>query len=519
VPGDEEASLARAIAARIQGDDAQAILFWEKVAQLFTDPKIEAVGYEIDEAPGFDDVAVYYREPVRDLAGSESVVDFWQSKFRVSQGDSISAARLTNPEFIGASKRSLLQRLRDVQRKHAPTGIGARFFLRVPIPFDPHDPYRVLFGNGEGEILLQKLFTGGPQSKMGRLRAHWIEHLELDSEAELRLVLKPLRIRANAPALSAFREEVSHRLRLAGWKPYGDTAGSSQYDDLARKLIQQGKTKFTRDELDAIGREEGLIVSAPVTEMPRARVVGIRSFSRGTERMPEETDQHLCLLEHFDGRWPRAENGWESSILPAIVSFATGLDRDRPVHVLVSAHNTVAFAVGYALDSKSGIEAYPVQVSGARSLWDPSSGPRGPEQPWELAEHEGNSLGADLGVAISITHHIDEEVLRYVKECRPEIGRVVALRVLPAVGYAAVRGGAHAHQLAEAAIAAVRSSLQNSERGARVHIFASTPAGFMFLLGQRAHVLGPCALYEHDFQRERQFAYHPSASFPLQSAR
>ena len=511
--------MANAIAARLQGDDTQAVLFWQKVAQLFTDPNVTAVGYEVDGAPGFDDVAVYYREPVQDLARSESVVDFWQSKFRVTQRDLFTAASLTDPAFIGTTRVSLLQRLRDAQRQHAPNGIGARFFLLAPIPFDSSDPLRKVVSNVEGELRLRDLFAGGPRSGMGRLRAEWLEHLELDSEDELERVLKPLRLRANAPDLGTFRENVSSDLRLAGWKAYGDTAASSQYDDLARKFIQSRQKRFTREDLEAIGRREGLIISAPVSGVVPACVVGIRSFRRGTEHMPAETERHLCLLDQFNDRWPRADGAWGSVIIPAILNFAAELDRDRPVHVQVSAHNTVAFAAGYALDAKAGVEAYPLQVSGKRDIWHPRSGASGPEEPWEIIERALPAEGPDLAVAISITHEIGEEVLGHVAAGHPEVGRLLTLRALPAVGFAAIQGGAHAHQLAQAGIAAVHRSLGSVARGARVHIFASAPAGFMFLLGQRAHVLGPCTLYEHDFHRERELAYHPSVSFPLSVSR
>lgn len=510
--------MADAIAARIQGDDAQAVLFWQKVAELFTDSNVEAIGYEVSDVRGFDDVAVYYHEPIQDLAKSESLADFWQSKFRVTPSDAFRASSLTDPSFIGATTVSFLQRLRDAQRKHAPDGRGARFYLTAPIPFDPHDPLCEIVSNAEGHIRIADLFTGGKRSKTGKLRQQWMDHLEMESEEELKRVLLPLRIQAT-PALSTFREQVSLHLRVAGWKPFGDTGSSSSYDDLARKFIQTKQTRFTREELEKIGKREGLIVGQPLQEIKPSCNVGIRSFSRGTDKMADETDRHLCLLRHFDDRWPRNEDTWESEIIPAIVDFVAQLDRTSIVHLQVSGHNTVAFAAGYALDSKAGVEVYPVQVSGAHNLWDPKSGPPGPNPAWALTETVLNEQAKDVGVAISITHDLQTEVVAHVRAVIPQVGRVLSLQIAPQVGGSSVAGGAHAHKLAAEAVAAIRELLSGGDRGARIHLFAAAPSAFMFLLGQRARVLGACQLYEHDFQRERELAYHPSATFPWKSSR
>ena len=59
--------MAKAVKARMAGDDYQARWFWLQACRLFyKDTYVERVGYELDEFKAFDDVVVKYKKPISD---------------------------------------------------------------------------------------------------------------------------------------------------------------------------------------------------------------------------------------------------------------------------------------------------------------------------------------------------------------------------------------------------------------------------------------------------------------------
>ena len=102
------AGMARAVSARIQGDDYQLRYFWLQVCRLFqTHTKVATVGYEVADARAFDDVVVSYNPPVNNDRGGVITTDYFQLKFHVSQDDAIRFDSLMDPQFIGATRDSL----------------------------------------------------------------------------------------------------------------------------------------------------------------------------------------------------------------------------------------------------------------------------------------------------------------------------------------------------------------------------------------------------------------------------
>lgn len=501
--------MAKSVVRIKQGFDTQGMWFWLKAADMYLNENVAAVGYEVDEANGFDDVAIYYHNP--DPYGAEK--EFWQIKFRIVAREPFTCDALMDPAFINASATSLLQRLRDVQRQHAPKGTEARFVIAIPTSIDSRDTLTKLVEKSEGRLRWDVLKKGGPKSETGRIRTSWKEHLGIDKDQELRRIILPLRIRI-APDMWQLRENASQRLRMAGWKPYDENAISSRYDDLLLKLVGQGHTKFNAEELKEIGQREGLWLSEPIAARPTPpRKVGIRSFQRGTENMPEEHDTVLCLLNRFDGRWPVEDVTWNDTILPSVQAFLNEIPTDAPVHLELRAHGTIAFGAGYVLDSKAGIEVYPVQVGSGRQVWRPETADPATTRLWESHMVEVGD-GPALALAISVTHDIARDVIDHVRAHVPEVGRVMTLNVLPGPSSSAVRDGTHAFQLAQTLIAQARAAQDGVPRGARLHLFAAAPAGLLFFAGQHARVLGPCCIYEHDFERARPLAYERSGFFP-----
>lgn len=511
--------MANAVIPRIQGDEYQARVFWIEATRLFaTSPVATSVGFEVDGVRAFDDVAVFYGP---NGCGTDPQVraDFYQVKFHVSNAGSFTAAALIDPEFIGAASISLLERLRDAQRRHAPTGAEARFIIISPWPIDSTDSLAKIVGNKSGEIRLSVLKQGGPRTEMGRVRKMWRERLNLDSDEELYTVLAGLRIRPDYPSLDGLRDRLNPLLVHAGMRPYEDGKLVHAYDTLPAKLLQEGKTRFTREELEGIlARESLLLAERTRPPRPAGRQIGIRSFARWAEKMEDETDAMLCLLEQFDGRSVHDHALWAESILPTVSRFLTGEGRgSRDVDVHLDTHTSIAFAAGWVLDPKSGVVASPVQrsLASGRTVWCVADCPpcRDPKV-WDEQRIPLTDGGPDIALVLNVTRSALDEAVGFIGAHVTSANSILSLTPCQGVGSNSVRDAAHARRLADEAANLVHAALAAHPRHARVHVFAAAPNGLVFFLGQAAHVWGRVVLYEYDMERTRPLPYAASIELP-----
>jgi hypothetical protein len=121
--------MAGSITARHQGDDYQARWFWMHACDLFYPEKhVLQVGYELNNIKSLDDIGVFYDKRMIDEEGDPLTADYIQVKFHVVRGGAITWQGLMDPAFINADSVSVLQRLKNAQRRYAPDGKGVRFF-------------------------------------------------------------------------------------------------------------------------------------------------------------------------------------------------------------------------------------------------------------------------------------------------------------------------------------------------------------------------------------------------------
>ncbi len=169
--------MAMAIAARTAGDDYQARLFWLQACRLLL-PRpdgVEQVGFETGGVKAFDDVVTYYVDGHSDEDGLPLRADYFQVKYHVDAAGALTADSLCDPAFVSGTSVSILQRLLDGQREHAPKGTGVRFVLYTTWDIDSRDDLAKLVR--EGRISWRILSQGGPTSRMGRIREKWRKHL------------------------------------------------------------------------------------------------------------------------------------------------------------------------------------------------------------------------------------------------------------------------------------------------------------------------------------------------------
>lgn len=498
-----------------QGFDYQARLFWLKVCDLFLpNTKVKTVGYELDEVKSFDDVVVTYSEPISEKNGLIKNKDYYQSKFHSHQTNPIYYTSLIDPEFIGAKSNSFLQKLSNAYEREAAQKQTHIYNLFTPSIIHPDDSLSKLYSNYDGTLNIEQLYKGKTEnSEFGKIRFAWVNHLNI-SEEDLRHLILRLRI-INGHSSVRFLEELNIRLILAGFRPIETGNFSNAYDDLVRKLHHAGRNNFDRDEMQKIAEAENLWVGKSETNYPAEKTIGIRSFIRFAEEMPNLTFDMICLSENFNDRFIKAETLWNDEVLPKTSAFIQKYEGlSETIYVLLDAHISVAFAAGHGIHPKAAAKFIPVQKNEFRhpEIWNVQN-PGSANDGWQTEEIQMRETGDDLAVAVGVTHPVAADVKEFVARSLPSANKILSFEVKPKPSTNSVKDGNHAFALAEELAQKVIGEVKSKGCQA-VHIFASAPVGLMFYLGKKLRLPANCRihLYEYDFDSKSLGAYVKSIS-------
>lgn len=502
-----------AVVARQLGDDYQARIFWLEACRLFSRcSKVARVAYECKGVKAFDDVAVIYSSPIPDERGGTVTADYYQAKYHVDLKGSLTWEALIDPEAIGATSVSLLERLHVAATDGA--GGGARFNLISAWPIHPDNDLADLVSRRNGELRMERLFDGTTdRSAKGKIRKAWRERLKLKTDDDLEKVVTPLRIHAPYRTLDELRKELNFRLEFAGLKPVDDGHVGHLYDDLIRKFHGDGVHDFDRDALRTRCEREGLWIG--LTEVPDRIPIGIRSFLRFAEHLEDETLHLLCLLQYFDVRHIKDTSSWQKEIGPKVKTFlSANTGRSGRYLLHLDAHSSIALLAGQALDMKSGIDVAIVQRGAGKSaVWEFQTAPP-PAAPVITSRVEVVKEGAsDVAVAISVTNDAGPEVTEYARRNLPTVGKVLLIAVAPGPSQFAVRDATHAFQIAEAAVGFIRAN--RPAAGGTLHLFSSAPNTAMFFFGRMTAGLGRIQVYEYLLESGIPSDYVPSVTLPV----
>jgi hypothetical protein len=506
----------RNVIARQDGDDYQAKFFWLKACGLnHSHTCIKKVAWEMDSTFGFDDVVVFYDPPIME-SGSSIEEDYYQLKFHVDHARGFTCHALMDPEFIGAERESLLQRLYRNYLKDPAKYLTCRYYIVNAWTLDHSDELRNLLGNNGG-LRLEVLFKGGENSKYGKIRAAWKQHLGINDDRELRLILTPLRIRHNYDA-QLLRENLNDRLKHSGFKPVPENQQSSKYGDLIQKLHKDGKNIFTKDELLDICRREELL-----EEIEEAKedsfIIGIRSFQRGAETLELEVHALQCFLHCFSGRFILEEfsgTGYINEQL-AHLSEKAILSKKRII-VHLDTHLSIAMLFGYYMDSKyGGLDITIIQKTfSGKLLWRAEAEKINTYSQPLLTLEEEKILDSelDLALSISVTHDIRDDVQAHIQRKLQNVSSCLHFVINPKTGVASIKDASQIVAAVEELIAGVRAKRRKLGNTGTIHLFISAPNAFAFYLGQRIKQLGNIVLYEYDFENQRDGGYHPIIEIP-----
>ncbi|HYX26113.1 MAG TPA: SAVED domain-containing protein, partial [Thermoanaerobaculia bacterium] len=242
-------------------------------------------------------------------------------------------------------------------------------------------------------------------------------------------------------------------------------------------------------------------------------LLGIRSLEPWGDR-PETT---LDLRGAFDGRTIRDPALWQTEVLPRLKEFLYEAAKDRqPLHLDFAAHASIAFAAGWVLEAKSGLDVTIVQRQQGRPdrLWNPDDAPL-PEGPFWKAEDDLilDESASDVAVAVGITWDVLADVRAYLARERLSIRRLVRATLSPEPSASGVKSGAHCLALAQTLALRIRTHTQQ-ERPGTLHLFIASPNVFPFYLGQLARGLGRIQMYEFAYGTAVPGAYAPSIALP-----
>lgn len=507
--------MTQAVTVRRDGDTFQARLFWWHAARLL-DPCSSVVRVAFETGPkSFDDIWVEY-DPARgvlDQYGDPLQREHLQCKWHTTP-DSYGYSHLVDPEFINANARSLLQRARDAQLTHAPTGVGVRFKLVTNWRLDRADPLRQMIGSRSGAMRLERLYgSATDNSKAGMVRKTWREHLGID-EDELRLLARTLAFGEATDTLDSLRDHLDILFGLVGLRRIFASQSAFPYDDLVFQWMTQGRLEFDRAGFRDLCAREGLL--GPVEGTPKT--YGVKSFEHAFDRLEERCDAVLDLVPVFDDRYIRSDTDWEARLYPSLQAFLqAAAKKDQRLRLALDAHVSLAFAAGAIINIKSGRQIELEQRSTGRRLWSADDAVSDPSWPTLVAETiELNPDQSDVAVALGLTHDISSDVRRYCENKLTSIGRLLVLK--PTIGSGAqwVACGRHSFELADAATTAIRAA--TTGYASLTHLFIAAPNTFTFFLGQRQTVIGAVRLYEFDFDGGRDRSYASTLTLPVRTA-
>lgn len=253
--------------------------------------------------------------------------------------------------------------------------------------------------------------------------------------------------------------------------------------------------------------------------------LGVRSFVGWGGNMETRNDAVLDLteyfdLQNFDGRYIKEKAWWQEKVFPDLRRFLREkIDERRPLLLDFAAHSSIAFAAGWLLEPKSGLDVRVRQRTGSEGEfeWSPKDG-RDAEGPlWlDRLDLEVAPDAADVALALSVSQpDVAEHVREFIHHQEGvQIGRIIDAVIAPEPGPRSVQGGAHALRLAHSLLPRLRRKLPH-ERGGRVHFFCACPNALSFYLGQLASSLEGVVLYEFPFRAPGAFGqYQKSIELP-----
>ena len=505
--------MTQAIMARRDGDTFQARLFWKHAARLLDEKgPIVKVGFEMGPK-SLDDIWVEYDEGrgPADQCGRSIRREYQQCKWH-STPNTFGYRQLINPEFINANAYSFLERARTAQMDFAPDGTGIRVKLVTNWRLERNDPLRDMVSTRSGAIRLDRLYgSKTDNSKAGAVRKTWREHLSMN-EDELRIFVRTLAFGEVTDSLEDLRETLDMTFLAVGLRRVPANENAFFYDDLVYQWMGQSRLEFDRPSFRDACHQEGILE----TSTPVPKVFGVKSFEHAFDRLEDRCNEVLDLVPVFDERYIRSDADWSMKLYPELRKFlAKAASNHERLRLALDAHASLAFAAGSILNIKSGKAIDLEQRVLSKMVWTADDLPPNPEWPHlDFCITEIHPARSEMAIAVGITHNIAADVLTFVKQFLPTVGRMLTCTLSTGPSGRSVVCGRHAFDLVEALARKVDELRSGGPRWLN-HLFIAAPNTLTFFAGQRQVAIGPTRLYEFDFEGGRDGSYRASLTLPI----
>jgi hypothetical protein len=413
--------------------------------------------------------------------------------------------------------------------------------------YDPSSGAGALFFGGEGSVKDQvdgerfaTYLKGAPSLRLVVLNACKTARHEGRMGAPLcEGVASAILERTGVPAVVANQYSITHKTAIDFSETfYRRLAAGDAVDEAlteTRLRLRHRTPEWATPVLFLSSPDGKLFVMGPVRRRrsvsvlraqpePAAPVrLGVRSIIGWGRDMETRNDAVLDLTKHFDpespnGRFIKDKAWWQEKVFPDLRDFLLkSLVEGRPLLLDFAAHSSIAFAAGWLLEPKSGLDVRVRQRIGGEGEfeWRPNDGKEPEGCLWlDRPDIELEAPAPDVAAAVSVSQpDVVKDVEAFIRRQGCSIGRIVDASI-PEPGGRSVLGGTHALRLAEALISRVRMRRPH-ERDGRLHFFCSAPNAFVFYLGQLASSLGRIVLYEFPFKMEGAFGrYQKSIELP-----
>ena len=146
---------------------------------------------------------------------------------------------------------------------------------------------------------------------------------------------------------------------------------------------------------------------------PKRISIGITSFSRGAVHLEDET-MCLSLLDKFDGRNIKEGYDWNNDVYEKAKEFLlANTNNNQAYQIFLDAHASLAFAAGQVLDSKSGINVFPIQKSATNGtvLWDVKLSSKRNYSNWDISHEIFDENRFDSALILNVTRPIYHNVV------------------------------------------------------------------------------------------------------------
>jgi len=454
----------------------------------------------------------------------------------------VEKALAQNPEIETVTKRRL--GLSELRRTLLDGGIHIVHFMgHGGLPENGRDEFLLYFEDEDGFSLpvksmqLAEYLQEIPGLRLVVLNSCWSGAFpRRHGQDPFKSVAAALISRGTVPAVVAMQFPISDKAAIAFSSAFysrlasGDPVSAAATEGrLAIPELGQGCPEWVTPVVYLAGKDDGFEIrssSVPVAPRPTRNTSPLRlavvSFHDAYMADAEPPDDVLDLTTFFEGprgRYIQKASLWRDEVYPRLHEFLRRHARERrPLILDFSAHATLAFAAGYCLEAKSGLDVTMLQrrLDGVYA-WKAEAGPARPgilwqEEPEVVLDPEKDAVA----LAVSATHPVLTDVEIYLRKSR-KAGRIIPMTLHPKPSATGVEDGLHALQLAQDLSLRIKARTPEQRRKP-LHLFASAPNALLFFLGQLGRGFGEIQLYEHDFDaRGKPGAYMPSLRLPVRS--